>query len=280
MLHKLLLSSMALIGLTGFASGADLDLKAAPIAPIYVPTWTGCYVGGHAGYGKEESNDQYTNLQTYNIDATPMTNNYSNQGFAGGGQVGCQLQTGTFLWGIEGDLTSFKNSDSKSFSTQYEDNYSKTYYNSSTDLSVDKSYLWSVRGRFGVINSDVYHLYATMGIGGEKGSYNYSDTHICAATGPGICAADSSTFTATTAGTIAIRSTGLVVGAGAEWKILPYIVLRAEYLHYAIAKDAALPQNNLTNAGYVTGPGLGDHVHFGNLDVVRVGVSWLFNFGL
>jgi hypothetical protein len=45
MLHKLLLSSIALIGLTGFASAADLYVKAAP---IYVSTWTGCYLGGRA----------------------------------------------------------------------------------------------------------------------------------------------------------------------------------------------------------------------------------------
>jgi hypothetical protein len=55
-------------------------------APIYVPTWTGCYLGGHAGYG--ESTDQYTFLPTYNINAeTPQISDDSNKGFAGGGQA-------------------------------------------------------------------------------------------------------------------------------------------------------------------------------------------------
>ena len=55
MLNKLLLSSVALIGLTGFASAADLYVKAAP---IYVPTWTGCYVGGNVGWGPEPDQHQ------------------------------------------------------------------------------------------------------------------------------------------------------------------------------------------------------------------------------
>jgi outer membrane immunogenic protein len=276
MLNKLLVSSVVLIGLTGFASAADLYVKAAP---IYVPTWTGCYVGGHAGYGTEQSNDQYTFLPTYNQSAeTPQVSDYSNKGFAGGGQVGCQLQTGTFLWGIEGDFTSFSNKDSKHYFTQYYDSFSDTSYHSDTDLSVNKSSLWSVRGRFGIINSDVYHLYATIGVGGERGSYDYSDTHFC----DGQCTTSGprGVFTPGIAGSVGISSIGLVFGAGAEWKVLPYIILRAEYLHYAIASDTPLPQNMTPITGILTGPGLGDHVHLGGADVVRVGASWLFNFGL
>jgi opacity protein-like surface antigen len=131
--------------------------------------------------------------------------------------------------------------------------------------------LWSVRGRFGIITSDVYHLYGTIGVGGEKGGYNYSDVH----TANGLLG----DFTPSTAGSLGISSIGLVYGAGAEWKILPYIVLRAEYLHYAVASNTPLPQNMTPITGILTGPGLGDHVHLGDADVVRVGASWLFNFG-
>jgi outer membrane immunogenic protein len=270
-LRKLLISNIALIGLTGLASAADLYVKAAP---IYVPTWTGCYVGGHAGYGTEQSNDQYTFLPTYNQSAeTPQVSDYLNRGFAGGGQAGCQLQTGTFLWGIEGDFTSFNNKDSRHYFTQYFDSTPGVdeHYTSNTFLSVSKSSLWSVRSRFGIITSDVYHLYGTIGVGGEKGGYNYSDVH----TADGLLG----DFTPSTAGSLGISSIGLVYGAGAEWKILPYIVLRAEYLHYAVASNTALPQNTTPITGILTGPGLGDHVHLGDADVVRVGASWLFNFG-
>jgi hypothetical protein len=45
--------------------------------------------------------------------ATQLNHNFDNKGFAGGGQTGCQLQTGTFLWGLEGDWSSFGNSSSE-----------------------------------------------------------------------------------------------------------------------------------------------------------------------
>jgi outer membrane immunogenic protein len=118
MLHKALLSGVALIGLTGLASAADLYVKAPPV--LYVPTWTGCYIGGHAGYGETTSSSQYevglgTGVNNGIIGtADPQFNdNFDNKGFVGGGQAGCQLQTGRFLWGLEGDWSSFSNSSSR-----------------------------------------------------------------------------------------------------------------------------------------------------------------------
>ena len=269
MLRKLLISNIALVGLTGLASAADLYVKAAP---IYVPTWTGCYVGGHAGYGTEQSHDQYTFLPTYNQSAeTPQVSDYLNRGFAGGGQAGCQLQAGTFLWGIEGDFTSFSNKDTKHYFTQY--------YDSPLTSTIQATPIFrSARvlcGAFVVVSASSLRTsiicMRTIGVGGEKGGYNYSDVH----TANGLLG----DFTPSTAGSLGISSIGLVYGAGAEWKILPYIVLRAEYLHYAVASNTALPQNTTPITGILTGPGLGDHVHLGDADVVRVGASWLFNFG-
>src|SRR5262249_35051835 len=41
---KVLLSCVALLGLTGIARAADAALPTRPLAPLYVPSWTGCYV--------------------------------------------------------------------------------------------------------------------------------------------------------------------------------------------------------------------------------------------
>jgi len=59
-MKKLLLSSVALLGLTVAATAADLPRRVAP-AP-YVPvapafTWTGFYIGVNAGYGWSNRND-------------------------------------------------------------------------------------------------------------------------------------------------------------------------------------------------------------------------------
>jgi opacity protein-like surface antigen len=107
MLKKMLYSCVALVGLTGYANSADL--LPVPV-PLYVPSWTGCYVGGHAGYGVAMTTSYYAypNSSTIAGDGFFTTGEYihdfNNKGFAGGGQIGCQLQRGMFLWGGEGRL--------------------------------------------------------------------------------------------------------------------------------------------------------------------------------
>jgi opacity protein-like surface antigen len=189
MLHKALLLGVALIGLMGLANAADLYVKAPPV--LYVPTWTGCYIGGNAGYGETTSSSQYTvGLGTGINDGITGTtdpqfnDNFDNKGFVGGGQAGCQLQTGRFLWGLEGDWSSFSNSSTRNDSVsssrlvtagvQPAEFFSGA--NSSVNQSLSYSSLWSVRGRFGGIFSDVYHLYVTAGIGGARANYAHSSS--------------------------------------------------------------------------------------------------------
>ena len=113
MLQKFLLSGVAVIGLTGLASAADmLPIKAPP--PVYVSTWTGCYVGGNIGYGRSTSSHllSFDDLEPGEFQ---FTDQFSPKGFLGGFQGGCQLQTGQFLWGLEGDWDSFSHSDSRTW---------------------------------------------------------------------------------------------------------------------------------------------------------------------
>ena len=46
-----LLAAVALIGFTSITSAADMAVKARPMAAPAAFSWTGCYVGAHAGYG-------------------------------------------------------------------------------------------------------------------------------------------------------------------------------------------------------------------------------------
>jgi outer membrane immunogenic protein len=52
-MKKFLFGSVAVVALTAAnaASAADMAIKAAPLGPAPVATWTGCYVNGGAGYG-------------------------------------------------------------------------------------------------------------------------------------------------------------------------------------------------------------------------------------
>lgn len=76
------------------AQAADLPQPSYK-APVYTPTyanWSGFYVGLNAGYGFGKSN--------WDIPAVSP----SPKGFVGGGTLGYNLQTGTWVWGLEADF--------------------------------------------------------------------------------------------------------------------------------------------------------------------------------
>jgi outer membrane immunogenic protein len=114
-MKKILLSSVALLGLVTAASAADLPMRQAPPAPFIaaVPifTWTGFYVGAQAGYAWGDNNNAFgfNNGSVVTIGGTPylvggLNNGDNNDGFVVGGHVGYNAQFGQFVVGVEGDL--------------------------------------------------------------------------------------------------------------------------------------------------------------------------------
>src|SRR3954453_3587022 len=97
-MKKILLSTVALIGLTVTAAAADLPSRRAPamMAPVVpVFTWTGFYVGVNAGYGW--GNDENPRLG-------PLNRGNDDGGFVGGAQLGYNYQMGMFVLGAETDI--------------------------------------------------------------------------------------------------------------------------------------------------------------------------------
>jgi outer membrane immunogenic protein len=95
---KLILSAAisAMLGI-GAASAADLAVKAMPYAaPAPAFSWTGCYIGGHAGAGV---------LFDQGFTPNPGQQAGDRHGVGGlaGGQIGCNYQTGMLVVGIEGE---------------------------------------------------------------------------------------------------------------------------------------------------------------------------------
>jgi len=131
-MKKLLLSSVALVGLTVAATAADLPRRVAPApyVPIAVPvfTWTGFYIGVNAGWGSLNRNDDpcrdgglaftsacgFSSLTNLTVPSWPTgalvpvgpvlggpsfnnlslfnNNNNRRDGFVGGGQIGYNYQ--------------------------------------------------------------------------------------------------------------------------------------------------------------------------------------------
>ncbi|KTS38397.1 porin [Methylobacterium indicum] len=112
-MKKILLASVALVGLSAAASAADLPRRVAPppvFTPVPVFTWTGFYAGFNAGYGFNTADTRAPTVIGVPAGTTaansvfvtgagvPTTgvlafgNRNSNDGFVGGGQIGYNYQ--------------------------------------------------------------------------------------------------------------------------------------------------------------------------------------------
>jgi outer membrane immunogenic protein len=104
-MKKLLLASVAVGAMSfGAANAADLRMpvKAAPLPPAF--SWTGCYVGGHWGWGWAESKGVGTSFSRLTSSGT-FKNQISGPIF--GGQLGCNYQWpgSNFVVGVEGSYS-------------------------------------------------------------------------------------------------------------------------------------------------------------------------------
>lgn len=105
MIRKLGWALAAAVSIAGFgsASAADMAVKARPVVvPIY--NWTGCYIGLSAGAKGAATNDTVYIPATV---ASPLgvwdSGRQDDQTWIAGGQIGCNYQSGRWVFGIEGD---------------------------------------------------------------------------------------------------------------------------------------------------------------------------------
>jgi outer membrane immunogenic protein len=104
----LALASALVVSGFGSAFAADMAVKARPLPPAPIWSWTGFYIGGHvgAGWGQDE-----TQINSVTVSPPPTTfpvnlafNQNSRSGFLGGGQVGYNFQAGAFVFGVQADI--------------------------------------------------------------------------------------------------------------------------------------------------------------------------------
>lgn len=242
------------------AQAADLAVKAAASPPTY--SWGGCYVGVNGGVGAGGSNfntvvGDGTLLAPADaaLVATTGGNGSGNAtSWLGGGQAGCNWQSATFVYGVEGDFDYFRNrpqvvtgngtlSDGTSFGV-------------SQALQTD--YFASARGRIGVA-ADRNLFYVTGGVAFTK--ISYTQTYVDAEAPPDIGSASASK-----------SLVGWTVGAGWEFAMTNNWIIRTEYLF------AKFPS---TNALGMIGNGTGaSNPLQGSADlavqIARLGMSYKF----
>jgi outer membrane immunogenic protein len=246
------LSAAAVIAIVtavgGPVSAADLmPLKAPPpMAPSCM--WCGFYVGGHVGYGWSKYDGQL-NSDTAGIPPLNFSDFQAN-GLALGMHAGYNFQSGSWVFGIEGDTTITPGWQDKLTGINSGVNFVPGG-DGSLSASTRIDWLASIRGRLGMA-FDRTLLYATGGVAWVHG------THTFGSSSP----AQDSKFNFT--------KVGFVVGGGVEWKYTNSVSLRLEGLHYIFNQNTAL-----VNIG--DGNGVADNMNFKTISVVRAGVSWYLN---
>lgn len=149
-----LLATAAGAAFAPVAQAADLPMRKAPGYVDAPASWTGWYIGAHAGVNWQQAhnNNQYAG----DFVTTTAT------GFIGGGQLGFNWQRGNFVFGIEADGSWLSGKGTQSTLA------------GGTTYSADNKIRWlaTVRPRFGLAVNDTM-VYTTVGVafGGVKNTH-------------------------------------------------------------------------------------------------------------
>lgn len=186
------------------AADAVVYEEPAPVAVTFF-SWTGGYVGLHAGYAWGREND---NLSDFILEETPLpqavddepltADEFDVDGFIGGAHAGYNWQSGNYVFGVEGDIDYADITGGSDFD-----------YVGDGDgrLGFKSDWQGSLRARLGYA-MDTWLLYATGGI-----AFGHAELD---ASAEGVSATDDNTHI------------GWTVGAGVEKAFTPNWIGRLE----------------------------------------------------
>jgi outer membrane immunogenic protein len=238
----------------GFA--ADMPAKAPAAQPAY--QWSGCYAGLNAGGGASASSFTTTvGAGTFLVGSDPATvssdgtGSGSGSNFLGGGQAGCNWQSGTVVFGVEGDFDYYRSNSN--FLNNTNTLAAGTPFAVGQSLKTD--YLATIRPRIGIA-ADRDFGYVTGGVAFTEA--HYSESYSDGAGGIG-------------AGAASQFLTGWTAGAGWEHAWSEHLTFRIEYLFAGFGTTTA--------AGFITGLGESNPLHGSGdliIQVARAGVNFKF----
>jgi outer membrane immunogenic protein len=243
-MKKILLASVATVALFSVSAfAADMPTK-GPVykaAPAPVFSWTGCYVGANVGglWAEKKWFDGPTG--TFDGKQDPS-------GFLGGVQTGCNYQTGTWVFGIQGDYD-WTDAKAKHIADP------NGTFGAGTGLQSRMSDLASITGRVG--NTwDRFLVYVKGGVAWTRDNY----TTFSGATGLPVESAKET-------------RTGGTVGIGGEYAFAPGWSAFVEYDHYFFGKH--LDTFHIIATGAFS---FNERIRQ-DADVVKVGLNYRFDWG-
>lgn len=223
-MKKLLLAcSIATLAIaSGSASEARADEPGA-VPHASQNSWTGFYVGVHAGYGFGEGDGDTSFLpDPSTFGAQPFSSSIEADGFIGGGQAGYDWQFGKYVVGVEADLSwsDVQGDERVSPLSDFGGTPDPAWFQ---DASVELEWLATLRARAGILIKPNALLYATGGV--AYGSVEYE------------------TFTSFDpfpqfqySGSASDQEVGWTAGAGVEWARPSGWSLKAEYLYFDLGE--------------------------------------------
>jgi outer membrane immunogenic protein len=283
-MRKILLASVAALGLAGTASAADLAVR-APLAPVPLFSWAGCYLGINGGWvGGRDKFNQHTFFRDLrpNHPVLPAVDpvSYSSDESAGtfGGQFGCQYQWGAVVLGGEWDLN---------WSGLKEDNYASLtgtnpdiftiygfppdrFWSEHTHKQVD--WFSTARVRLGWAAWDRFLIYGTGGL--ALANYDaYTQYNFWANDPDPVIGQLPTNF-----GSYRENRIGWTVGGGFEWAFASNWTAKAEFLYLDFGEFSyTAPCQPAFCIGQVA---LDRVTHIDAKEyVARVGINYLFHLG-
>ena len=282
-MKRILLASVAALGLAGTASAADLAVRAPVPVPLF--SWTGCYLGINGGW--IGSNDDYSTsrrvlfpgLDPDNIvfgaqpvDSALLSRSYSSNESGGtlGGQAGCQYQWGWFVLGGEWDANWSGLKEDNSFfypATRWVSNPNNFWFPRTELTHTQLDWFSTARVRVGAAWWDRWMIYATGGVAlGALDSYTQVVFN-----GPG-----APFFSPQFFGGYRQNRIGWTAGGGIEWAFAANWTAKAEFLYIDLGSfDYTSP---VTSFGAADGRAWNTSVETKEY-VARVGINYLFHLG-
>jgi outer membrane immunogenic protein len=195
-----------------------------PLPPSSGGSWTGFYVGGHIGYGWGRADTTFTPLPTavQFINLAPTTLRPDPKGLNGGFQGGYNHQWGSFVAGIEADM-SWARMRGTAIAVGFAQNTGPAW-NGTLTAHQDTTWFGTLRPRAGAAFGRVL-VYGTAGL--AYGHVNYSANADFRPQG-----------TIQYPASFGKTKKGWAAGGGAEIAVAKHVSVKAEYLYYNLGNES------------------------------------------
>jgi outer membrane immunogenic protein len=268
-----LIAATQVLSTNAVQSALCADVGLPPLLPVVSHySWTGVYIGANGGGGR--ANDTFSGGQATLLGPSSSSGSANLTGGLAGGQLGLNYEFPEHaVLGFEADIDWARLTGSSNGCATFTGGFFGGLPAGCGTTNFALNGFETVRARVGYAWNDVVLLYGTGGWAWTNSSVKANPSCF----GPA-CPAATIPFSGGTA-SVSNTSSGWTAGAGVEWGFSQNWTARVEYLHLEIENaPAGYTTSFSTSIGPI--PATGNITSTRGVDLLRVGVNYLFNLGL